>query len=376
MSPEQLKSLKDYRKKYVCDSVINYGGAFVEHKKFEKGIWVKPKDGEDHVLEYLKRFDKEYKYNFNQLPKAIQNYFLFVDEVLYQKEYRQHDTNLDDAIKKYEKMIEKAEKVNGRELTYEETLEIIEGKKIRYEDTTFKKLRRSVNRAYGMIQAYSRCNTDVFKYFVTFTFAQKENASKHQENGLKFKYCDNPKNYADCYACLVKWLDVMKKEKQKRGIVFEYLITYEKQKNGNYHYHALMSDIPDELIIDTPDPLDLYRGEKAYGKSLKNWKYGKSDIQEIRDKEKITTYVSKYIVKTLYDMKEADYFEFLNQRKYYPSNGLSKPTVEYYDYLPDDFNAKKEGSYSEKYETQYCNPYNDSHITRVVYSKASTDLHE
>lgn len=376
MSPEQLKILKDYRKKYVCDSVVDYGGAFVEHKKFEKGIWVNPKSGDDSVYEYLKRFDKEYKYKFSELPKPVRDHMLMVDEVLYQKTYRQHENNIDDAIRNYEKMIEKAEKIQGRQLTYSETLEILEGKKVRYEDTTFKKLRRSVNRAYGMIQAYSRCNTDVFKYFVTLTFAQKENALKHQENGLEFKYCDDSKKYADCYAALVSWLELMKKQKQRNGFEFEYLITYEKHKSGHYHYHALISDIPEKMIVDTPETLDLYRGKRAFGKSLKNWKYGKSDIQEIRDKEKITTYVSKYIVKTLYDMREDDYFEFLNQRKYYPSNGLKKPTVEYYDYLSADFDAKKEGSYSDKYETQYHNPYNDSHITRVVYSKTATDLHE
>ena len=35
---------------------------------------------------------------------------------------------------------------------------------------------------------------------------------------------------------------------------------------GNYHFHALMSDIPEEFIMDTPDILDMYKGRKMFPK--------------------------------------------------------------------------------------------------------------
>lgn len=371
MYPEQLKILKRKRKKSVTSSVTKYSDSFVEHKEYGKGIWINPKPGDDFLYDFFSEFDgsKKNEYNFFKLPKDIQNYIYAIDEQLYQAEYRQHIGQVDNAIRRMDNKIERMEKKLGRSLTDGEHWLLMNNMPVRYEDSAFKKCRRSVSRAYNAIIGYSRANTDVFKYFVTLTFAPIENRLEHEEKGLEFKYCDNPKEYQGCYSALAEWIEVMRKYKKRKGFEFEYLMTYEKQANGNYHFHALMSEIPDEYIVETPDVLDMYKGRKMFGKSITTWKYGKSDIQEIRDKEKITTYISKYIVKTLHNMSEEHYYEFMNQKKYYVTRGLKKPETEYYEYLDGEFMQEKMASYSDKYETIYTNPYDKANISKTVYSK-------
>lgn len=371
MYPEQLKMLKEKRKKNVTDSITRYSDDFVEHKRYSKGIWINPKPGEDFIYDYLSQYDgsENVEYHFSKIPREIQKYIYAVDEQLFQKEYRERLGQVDKAIQRMDYKIERMEEKLGRPINDGEFWLLMSDMPIRYEDSTFKKCRRSVNRAYNAILGYSRANTDIFKYFVTLTFAPAENRIEHEKNGLKFKYCDNPKDYDSSYAALDSWLDNMRKHKREKGFDFEYIMTYEKQANGNYHFHALMSDVPEEFIMDTPDILDMYKGRKMFGKSIKNWKYGKSDIQEIRDKERITTYISKYIVKTLRNMDEEQYYEFLNQKKYYVTRGLKKPQVEYFENLDESYGEQKKVSYSDQYETTYTNPYDRTVISKTVYSK-------
>lgn len=233
--------------------------------------------------------------------------------------------------------------------------------------TTKEKAKKSVNRSYQNVDNLAKANAESFKYFVTLTFADKLEEEKHirlnqnrkeGEYDLKFKYVEDSKDIKCCSKILksfftnLNWqlVNIYKLPKLK------YLGVPEYQGNGNIHYHFLFSDIPLELFYNVPSWLDRKFGILRNGLGIKCWLWGKSDVEEIKDKARITSYIEKYLTKDLKEASETIYKERLNKQRFYKSNNLIKPVVTYNE-LIDTSNA------ISVYETAKRNLYNDSLIT-------------
>ncbi len=204
------------------------------------------------------------------------------------------------------------------------------------------KIERSVKRTRIEFERLVRMNINDFENFVTLTFANKEdkekyeklneNSVKHNEYDLKFTYVDNAQDYESCIKKLNTFFSHFKSECKENKFELKYVGVPEYQKNGNIHYHFLMSYVSKELLYDVPSWLDYDAAIKGrrYDKGIKRWSYGKSTIETIEDKQRIIEYVSKYLEKSFEEIKETDFLERLNKRRYYYSQNLEKPKIEYF----------------------------------------------
>ena len=213
------------------------------------------------------------------------------------------------------------------------------------------KIRVSVGRTKMNFDYYAKANCEKFKYFVTLTFADKEEKEKHLklnelrddgEYDLKFIYIEDIKSLDSCNNAFHNSFRNLKTELKKYNLDLYYLGCPEYHQNGKVHYHFLFSDIPNDLLYKVPKWLDYDVNTKSYqnGIGLINWRYGKSDVQLIKDEYKVTTYISKYIEKSLDEIDGTIYFDRLNKKRYFASNNLVKPNITYNNDLQDfEFNS-------------------------------------
>ncbi len=210
-----------------------------------------------------------------------------------------------------------------------------------------KKRKKIPMSTYEKVKLSVKRTEEEFKYFVTLTFADIKEKEKHKEMNLKsvefgeydlnFVYVDDSTNYESCVKKLHFFFTNFKAEIKRYNLKLKYLGVPEYQKNGSIHYHFLMSDIPYNLLYDVPSWLDYDYKIKArrYDKGIKKWIYGKSSVEEIKDKMRIVEYISKYLMKSLEEIKETAFLERLNKRRYYYSRNLEKPVNEYFTDLED-----------------------------------------
>lgn len=245
--------------------------------------------------------------------------------------------------------------------------------------TTKEKMKMSLNRTLETFNEYAFCNADKFKYFITLTFAHKEDEEKHSclneidnkcNKEIKIKYVDDVYDYDCCVKSLNKFLKRLKialqRYNEKNGTLYElnYLGVPEYQKNGTIHYHFLFGDLPDEFMYNVASWLDYdYENhKKKNGIGIKYWTYGKSDVDVIRDKARVTSYVSKYMVKSLYELDDTEYFERLNKKRYYASQNLEVAKIE----RVSSFSESDIDIYS-KFEKESLNTFNNSKIIKTIY---------
>ena len=235
------------------------------------------------------------------------------------------------------------------------------------------KIRVSVGRTKENFDALAKANCEKFKYFVTLTFADINEKEKHfilNENRLageyilKFKYVQDIASLECCNKTLNIFFTALKRDLKKDGIAFYYLGCPEYHANGHVHYHFLFSDIPGKYSYKVPKWLDFDNVTKKYqnGFGLKKWIYGKSDIQPIKDEYKVTTYIAKYIQKSLDEIDGTVYFERLNKKRYFASNNLEKPIVDYSEMNEDDF------EFNSVYVQERKSSFNENEIVDILYS--------
>jgi len=109
-----------------------------------------------------------------------------------------------------------------------------------------------------------------------------------------------------------KWLRKMRDKYGK----FNYLAVPERHKSGNIHWHMMSGYFEPELI----DSGKEYRNTPIY--NCPEWKFGFTNVQNVRSKKKISNYVSKYITKDLMDSPARR-----NKKKYWVSSSLELPEV-------------------------------------------------
>lgn len=387
----QIDELKKVLKVPVSKKIINYNGNFIEQITMEKPIRIRNPDTNiyDLIKEYLEPWvsltrEKEEEliwksietgesqfYSFKKLPRRLKAIMRKYDGELYERQLNRYLTPLKPD---YDNRIEKLEEMMP-DYTDEEFIYYVAcGNPL--PSTLGRRARESARRSQKKFVELVKSNAHIFKHFMTFTFAPEKNKERHlelneqrsnDEHDLKLKYVDDVTDFAKTKKAYTECMDQLRKNIKKRGMPFEYITVWEVMRNGAYHFHTLCSAIPEEEIYKVPNWLDtnFVKAEKNNGFGLKEWKYGKSDVQEIKDPGRVRTYVSKYIMKSFLNVTEDTYLDYLNKRKYFPSKGLISATSVYVD----DLKEPDLEEYDKTYEKEYKNIYNDGMIKKVQYTK-------
>lgn len=117
--------------------------------------------------------------------------------------------------------------------------------------------------------------------------------------------------------------DLRKKYKTK----IHYLFVPEKHKDGAWHMHGLISGLDKQDVVEfsLKQKLPLYIKQKLQlGYRVYNWlsysnKFGFCDLEDIADKNKVCSYITKYITKDLEHSIDGFY-----KNLYYCSTGLNR----------------------------------------------------
>lgn len=388
LDEEMILALKESRKVYVKNKVVNYNDNFIELINFEECLRVYPE--QDELLDMIndiKLFDEwerldwvlEYgydaNYDYSNLPKKLRNYMQEMDALFFARwmnRVKRSPCNYN-----YDAREERLEKMIPEYSEEEYKRHVILGQPV--PSTLGKKAKDSARRSYKKVREICSANVHTFDTFVTLTFAMEKNKTKLQhlnskkldeEVNLEFDYV-NPKDFDTVVKCYSKFQNSLKRACKRKGIPFEAITVWELQDNGNYHFHMLCSGIPKELTYKVPTWLDYDYRKNTFnnGHGLIHWTYGKSDVQKIKSHEKISTYVSKYIIKSFLNVNEDTYEQYLHRKKYYPTKGLVRSTENWVtDKEVDKVMKDMEIAQKVAYEREYTNPYNESKITKRIYT--------
>lgn len=388
ITKEQIDLLKRSLRVPATDKITDFDGNFVEHTKMEKRILVK-KENEllDLIEEYLEPYADPWKliqlqiergewveYDFQKLPSKLKSYMYKMDSVFFERWYNERRFSVS------------VETYNEREKRLRRLYEDYDDEEFEkyvllghpFPTTDEIKARISSRRTYRVVNEIIKTNIDLFEHFITLTVADEVNKQRYEElnrnrnNGeydLQFDYVDGT-DFEEVKKKFSRCMDYLNRRLKKKGIPFEYIAVWEMQTNGKYHFHLLSTRIPREELYDVPEWLDYNYIEKKrnFGLGLKIWTYGKSDVQEIRSRAKLSTYVSKYIIKSFRNVQSDRYNEYLNKKKYFCTRGLKRPKVEYLDSHVVEKTLKELTTDNQPYIKQYVNPYNDSVITKYCYT--------
>lgn len=142
------------------------------------------------------------------------------------------------------------------------------------------KLDNNFSRARSMVLQYALCNP--WEYFFTGTI-DRAKLSRYD---------------LDTYASRV--MQFIRDMRKKYNAKFQVLLVPERHKNGAWHIHGLVHDLPDHVLtpFTPPAPVKLIRG------NFLNWpdymeKFGFCSLAPIRDPVATAFYITKYVSKDL-----------------------------------------------------------------------------
>ena len=166
-------------------------------------------------------------------------------------------------------------------------------------------IQSSMNRTVQKIYEISRAN--IWDYFLTLTF-DRNKLDSSDYNLL----CDK----------VSKWLNNLR---SRYAPDLKYLIVPELHKDGkHYHFHGLLANIGNITL--------KYSGIKKNGHTIynmSNWKYGFSTVTKVKDSNKISSYVTKYITKELCAVSK-------NKRRYWTSKNCDTAKISVYNLPYED----------------------------------------
>lgn len=161
-------------------------------------------------------------------------------------------------------------------------------------------IQSSRNRTIQKIYEISRAN--LWEYFLTLTF-DRTKLDSSDYNLL----CDK----------VSKWLNNLR---SRYAPDLKYLIVPELHKDGvHYHFHGLLSNIGNITLKDS--------GKKKNGHTIynmANWKYGFSTVSKVKESNKVSSYITKYITKELCGISK-------NKRRYWSSKNCDTAKVSVYN---------------------------------------------
>lgn len=144
----------------------------------------------------------------------------------------------------------------------------------------------SLKRTKKKVYDYAKSNE--WEWFVTFTFSPDK---------------VNRYDYDECTKYLSKWFNNLKRSSP----ALSYLVVPEQHKDGAYHFHGLFSGINERQIVWTGKyVIKRVRGlrskfvrtkEKIY--KIGSYKLGWMTATRVREMEKVTSYITKYITKDM-----------------------------------------------------------------------------
>lgn len=143
---------------------------------------------------------------------------------------------------------------------------------------------------------YYIARSNVWDWFVTFTFNPE--------------FVDSY-DYSLCTDKLSYWLSNMRKKCPN----MRYIVVPEKHESGRYHFHGLFADCEDLNFIDS--------GHKTKGQTIYNisaYKYGFTTATRVRDTEKVSKYICKYVTKDLCSV-------MFGKRRYWASRNVNKSPI-------------------------------------------------
>lgn len=164
-----------------------------------------------------------------------------------------------------------------------------------------RKLNNNLVRAKTTIKEYALCNE--FEYFITLTLDSK----KYNRYDLK-TYIKDLSQFIRDY-----------RKKYKSDI--QYLLIPETHKDNAWHIHGLIKGVKNEHLVNFDNVVNApekLKNKEYYNFELYQKKFGFCSFGKIKDINKISSYITKYINKEL--GKNID----LGQKAYYVSRGLKK----------------------------------------------------
>ncbi|WP_000585291.1 rolling circle replication-associated protein, partial [Staphylococcus aureus] len=142
-----------------------------------------------------------------------------------------------------------------------------------------------------------------FDTFLTLTFDPKK--------------CDEAIEDSYRFEEMKKWLEKLRKRhNRKSDKPFNYIAIPERHKSGLIHWHVVTGNIDLNLV----DSGKKFRNQKIY--NCLDWEYGFSNVQRMRSKSKVSSYITKYITKDLLYSPVRKY-----KRKYWCNKSLELPEV-------------------------------------------------
>lgn len=167
----------------------------------------------------------------------------------------------------------------------------------------------SMKRTQKKVFDYARCND--WEWFVTFTFSPK-----------KIDRYD----YDLCAKKISKWLNNIRRSSPH----LSYIVVPERHKDGAWHFHGLFSGLDDRQIVWTGKyvikRVRMLNRSKYVRTSDKIYKFGSYKLgwmtaTKVREKERVTSYITKYVTK---DLCNASY----GRKRYWCSRNLLLPKEE------------------------------------------------
>lgn len=154
-------------------------------------------------------------------------------------------------------------------------------------DEWFEQQRNAKRMEYGA-KAASRAKTNVYylarsnewEWFVTLTL-----------DGDKMDRYD----FEVVSKRVKKWFDNLK---QRKAPDMYYLIVPEQHKDGAWHFHGLIGGCAGLSFVNSGKRTNKKSGRKIIY-NFEDWKYGFSTATKVDDTERVSSYICKYITKTL-----------------------------------------------------------------------------
>ena len=166
----------------------------------------------------------------------------------------------------------------------------------------------SIKRTKKKVYDYAKSNE--WEWFVTFTFSPDK---------------VNRYDYDECTKYLSKWFNNLKRSSP----ALSYLVVPEQHKDGAYHFHGLFSGMNERQIVWTGKyVIKRVRGlrskfvrtkEKIY--KIGSYKLGWMTATRVREMEKVTSYITKYITKDMLN-------DLHGRKRYWCSRNLVLPLEE------------------------------------------------
>lgn len=155
----------------------------------------------------------------------------------------------------------------------------------------------NLKRAKQVVYDLAKCND--FDYFITLTFDSEKIINRF--------------DYKSCTEALKRFT----KHLTYKGI--KYIIVPELHSNGAYHFHGLLKG-----EIELKQAINSKTGQDIKGVfNIVSFPFGFSTASLIRDKVRVSTYITKYITKNLLYTVPKGY------KRYWASKGLNRPIVAY-----------------------------------------------